>query len=114
MFLSITLCLLNLGAVIATQCFERISLILARPSLLMGGPFFYRRFSNRRRGDPYTTSVSFADFVRAVLTFYIAPGWSMIIACTFLGGLVVGESVIAIWADAMGMAHSSGYLARPS
>lgn len=40
MFLSITFRPENSGPLIATQSFERISLTLARPSLLTGGPFF--------------------------------------------------------------------------
>jgi drug/metabolite transporter (DMT)-like permease len=33
----------------------------------------------------YTVAVSYTDFIRAVLIFYIAPAWSLMIECTFLG-----------------------------
>lgn len=44
----------------------------------------------------YTISVSFTDFIRAVIIFYIAPAWSLIIECVFLGRKWTLRALISI------------------
>jgi len=44
----------------------------------------------------YAVSVTYTDFLRAVLLFYLAPAWSTIIECLFLGRRWSLKSIIAI------------------
>lgn len=44
----------------------------------------------------YAISVSYTDFIRAVLLFYFAPAWSTIIECTFMGRRWTWKSGLAI------------------
>ncbi len=44
----------------------------------------------------YAVSVTYTDFLRAVLLFYLAPAWSTLIECIFLGRRWTLKSVVAI------------------
>ena len=44
----------------------------------------------------YATSLTFTDVVRAVLIFYLAPAWSTIIECVFLGRKWNWRSALAL------------------
>ena len=51
----------------------------------------------------YTVAVSYTDFIRAVLIFYIAPAWSLMIECTFLGRRWSLRALAAITGSFMGL-----------
>ena len=44
----------------------------------------------------YAISVTYTDFIRAVLLFYLAPAWSTAIECLFFGRRWSAKSVFAI------------------
>ena len=51
----------------------------------------------------YTVAVSYTDFIRAVIIFYIAPAWSLIIECTFLGRRWTLRALASIAASLIGL-----------
>ncbi|MEO1490616.1 MAG: DMT family transporter [Pseudomonadota bacterium] len=52
----------------------------------------------------YAISVTYTDFLRAVLLFYLAPAWSTIIECVFFGRRWSVKSVFAIGLGFLGIA----------
>ncbi len=51
----------------------------------------------------YATALAYTDVVRVVLLFYLAPAWSTLIECVFMGRRWSWQSVIAISMSLFGM-----------
>ena len=51
----------------------------------------------------YATALAYADVVKVVLLFYLAPAWSTLIECSFMGRKWTWQSLVAVAASLGGM-----------